>query len=104
MEGQTLRRKLPTLGEVAETAAFLVSDRASAMTGTVANLSGGSIVDEGCKSGRVISSRGCSNSRWGVEGIESLAVVEVPAHLLKVRPKLWHPGLQNGHGPGELQE
>jgi NAD(P)-dependent dehydrogenase (short-subunit alcohol dehydrogenase family) len=45
MEGVTLRRKLPTLAEVANVAAFVASDRASAMTGTVANLSGGSIVD-----------------------------------------------------------
>jgi NAD(P)-dependent dehydrogenase (short-subunit alcohol dehydrogenase family) len=35
----------PTLTEVAETAAFLVSDRASALTGTIVNLSCGSIVD-----------------------------------------------------------
>lgn len=45
MEGLTLRRKLPTLAEVASVAAFMASDRASAMTGTVANLSGGSIAD-----------------------------------------------------------
>ena len=45
MEGQTLRRRLPTLAEVANVAAFVASDRASAMTGTVANLSGGSVVD-----------------------------------------------------------
>jgi NAD(P)-dependent dehydrogenase (short-subunit alcohol dehydrogenase family) len=45
MEGQTLRRQLPTLAEVANVAAFVASDRASAMTGTVANLSGGSVVD-----------------------------------------------------------
>jgi NAD(P)-dependent dehydrogenase (short-subunit alcohol dehydrogenase family) len=45
MEGQTLRRRLPTLAEVANVAAFLASDRASAMTGTVANLSGGAVVD-----------------------------------------------------------
>ena len=45
MERQTLLRRLPTLAEVANVAAFLASDQASAMTGTVANLSGGSIVD-----------------------------------------------------------
>jgi NAD(P)-dependent dehydrogenase (short-subunit alcohol dehydrogenase family) len=45
MEGQTLRKRLPTLAEVADVAAFLASDRASAMTGAVANLSGGSVVD-----------------------------------------------------------
>ena len=41
----TLLRRLPTLSEIAETAAFLASDRAGAMTGTVANLSGGAVVD-----------------------------------------------------------
>jgi NAD(P)-dependent dehydrogenase (short-subunit alcohol dehydrogenase family) len=41
----TLLKRLPTLSEVAETAAFLASDRAGAMTGTVANLSCGALVD-----------------------------------------------------------
>ncbi|WP_159620729.1 SDR family NAD(P)-dependent oxidoreductase [Ruania rhizosphaerae] len=41
----TLLQRLPTLAEVAETAAFLASDRAGAMTGTVANLSAGALVD-----------------------------------------------------------
>jgi NAD(P)-dependent dehydrogenase (short-subunit alcohol dehydrogenase family) len=41
----TLLKRLPTLAEIAETAAFLASDRAGAMTGTVANLSGGAVVD-----------------------------------------------------------
>lgn len=45
MEGMTLRKRLPTLAEVANVAAFIASDQASAMTGTVANLSGGSFVD-----------------------------------------------------------
>ena len=45
MESMTVRRQLPTLAEVADVAAFIASDRASAMTGTVANLSGGTIVD-----------------------------------------------------------
>jgi NAD(P)-dependent dehydrogenase (short-subunit alcohol dehydrogenase family) len=45
MEGQTLLRRLQTLTEVADVAAFLASDQASAMTGTVVNLSGGIIVD-----------------------------------------------------------
>jgi NAD(P)-dependent dehydrogenase (short-subunit alcohol dehydrogenase family) len=45
MEGQTPRRKLQTLAEVANVAAFIASDQASAMTATVANLSSGSIVD-----------------------------------------------------------
>jgi NAD(P)-dependent dehydrogenase (short-subunit alcohol dehydrogenase family) len=45
MEANTLRKKLPTLTEVANVAAFIASDQASAMTGTVANMSGGSIVD-----------------------------------------------------------
>jgi NAD(P)-dependent dehydrogenase (short-subunit alcohol dehydrogenase family) len=41
----TLLKRLPTLAEVAETVAFLASDRAGAMTGTVANLSCGALVD-----------------------------------------------------------
>lgn len=45
MAQSTMLKRLPTLSEVAETAAFLASDRAGAMTGTVANLSCGSIVD-----------------------------------------------------------
>jgi NAD(P)-dependent dehydrogenase (short-subunit alcohol dehydrogenase family) len=40
-----LLKRLPTLAEVAETAAFLASDRGGAMTGTVANLTGGALVD-----------------------------------------------------------
>ena len=45
MAQSTMLKRLPTLSEVAETAAFLASDRAGAMTGTVANLSCGSVVD-----------------------------------------------------------
>jgi NAD(P)-dependent dehydrogenase (short-subunit alcohol dehydrogenase family) len=41
----TLLKRLPTLSELAETAAFLASDRAGAMTGTVVNLSAGALVD-----------------------------------------------------------
>ena len=41
----TLLKRLPTLEEVAETAAFLASDRAAIMTGAVVNLSGGALVD-----------------------------------------------------------
>ncbi len=41
----TLLKPLPTLAEVVETAAFLASDRAGAMTGTVVNLSAGALVD-----------------------------------------------------------
>lgn len=45
MEGGTLLGRMPTLSEVANTTAFVASDRASAMTGTVTNLSCGSVVD-----------------------------------------------------------
>ncbi|WP_454042421.1 SDR family NAD(P)-dependent oxidoreductase [Cellulosimicrobium sp. Marseille-Q8652] len=45
MAAGTLLQRLPTLEEVAETAAFLASDRAGAMTGTVVNLTGGALVD-----------------------------------------------------------
>jgi 3-oxoacyl-[acyl-carrier protein] reductase len=41
----TLLGRLPTLEEVANVAAFLASDRASAMTGAIANLTCGSLVD-----------------------------------------------------------
>ncbi len=44
-ESMTLLRRLPTLAEVANVAAFIASDQASAMTATVANLSCGSLVD-----------------------------------------------------------
>ena len=45
LEQTTLLKRLPTLTEVADTAAFLASDRAGAMTATVANLSAGAITD-----------------------------------------------------------
>ena len=45
LERGTLLKRLPTLAEVADTAAFIASDRAGAMTATVANLSAGSITD-----------------------------------------------------------
>ena len=44
-ENMTHVRRLTTLDELADTAAFLASPRASAMTGTVVNLSGGAVVD-----------------------------------------------------------
>ena len=45
MESITLLKRLPKLSEVANVAAFMASDQASAMTGTVVNLSCGSVVD-----------------------------------------------------------
>jgi 3-oxoacyl-[acyl-carrier protein] reductase len=45
MENGTVLGRLPTLDEVANAAVFMVSDRASAMTGTSANLTCGSIMD-----------------------------------------------------------
>lgn len=45
VEGMTHRRRSTTLQELANAAVFVASDRASAMTGTVANLTGGIIVD-----------------------------------------------------------
>ena len=41
----TMLKRLPTLADIAETAAFLASDRASLMTGTVANVTGGAAMD-----------------------------------------------------------
>jgi NAD(P)-dependent dehydrogenase (short-subunit alcohol dehydrogenase family) len=45
LEQATVLGRLPTLAEVAGTAAFVASDRAGAMTATVVNLSAGSFVD-----------------------------------------------------------
>jgi NAD(P)-dependent dehydrogenase (short-subunit alcohol dehydrogenase family) len=45
VEQSTLLKRLPSLAEVADTAAFVASDRAGAMTATVVNLSAGSITD-----------------------------------------------------------
>ena len=45
VEGMTHRRRSTTLLELANVAAFIASDRATAMTGTVANLTGGITVD-----------------------------------------------------------
>jgi 3-oxoacyl-[acyl-carrier protein] reductase len=45
MEDGTALGRLPTLGEVANAAVFMVSDRASAITGTIANLTCSSIMD-----------------------------------------------------------
>lgn len=41
----TMLKRLPTLEEVAETAAFVASDRAGAMTGAVVNLTCGGVID-----------------------------------------------------------
>ena len=45
LEQGTLLKRLPTLAEVADTAAFMASDGAGAMTATIVNLSAGSITD-----------------------------------------------------------
>ncbi len=45
VENMTLLKRLPTLADVANTAAFLASDNAAAMTGAVANLTCGMSVD-----------------------------------------------------------
>ncbi len=42
---RTLSRRLPTLQELAEVAALVTSDRASAMEGTLVNMSLGDIPD-----------------------------------------------------------
>lgn len=43
MADRTLRKRLPTVAEIADVAAFVASDRAAAITGTVANLTGGMV-------------------------------------------------------------
>ena len=45
LEQSTALERLPTLAEVADTAAFVASDGAGAMTATVINLSAGGITD-----------------------------------------------------------
>ena len=45
MEQGSALRRLPTLRELADAAVMMASDRASAMTGTIANLTCGSIMD-----------------------------------------------------------
>ena len=45
MENRTALGRLPTLEEVANAAVFMASDRASAMTGAIANLTCGSMMD-----------------------------------------------------------
>jgi NAD(P)-dependent dehydrogenase (short-subunit alcohol dehydrogenase family) len=45
VENLSHRKRSSTLAEVADTAAFLVSDKGSGITGTVINLTGGMIVD-----------------------------------------------------------
>lgn len=45
LEGASLLRRVTTLADLANAAAFLASDRASAMTATVANLTSGTVVD-----------------------------------------------------------
>jgi NAD(P)-dependent dehydrogenase (short-subunit alcohol dehydrogenase family) len=45
MDGMTHRKRAGTLAEVANLAAFLASDQASIMTGTIVNMTGGSAPD-----------------------------------------------------------
>jgi hypothetical protein len=45
LAGGTLLGRLPVLDEVAEYLAFAASDRAGSMTGAIANLSAGMLVD-----------------------------------------------------------
>ena len=45
--GGTLLKRLPTLAEVANTAAFMASDRAGAITGAVTNLTCGGLLEAG---------------------------------------------------------
>jgi len=45
IESMTHLKRLTTLAELANVAVFMASDQASAITGTVANLSGGTIID-----------------------------------------------------------
>jgi NAD(P)-dependent dehydrogenase (short-subunit alcohol dehydrogenase family) len=45
MVSRTLRRRLATVAEIADVATFLASDRAAGMTGAIANVTGGLVID-----------------------------------------------------------
>ncbi|MEU6431048.1 SDR family oxidoreductase [Microbispora sp. NPDC046973] len=45
MVDRTLRKQLPSVAEIADVAVFVASDRASAITGAIANLTSGMVVD-----------------------------------------------------------
>lgn len=45
MTGLTVRKQLPTVAEIVNVATFVASDRSSAITGAIANLTGGLVVD-----------------------------------------------------------
>jgi 3-oxoacyl-[acyl-carrier protein] reductase len=45
VEGETLLRRMPRVAEVADVAALMASDHASALTGTIVNVSCGAVVD-----------------------------------------------------------
>jgi NAD(P)-dependent dehydrogenase (short-subunit alcohol dehydrogenase family) len=45
MAARTLRGQLPTVAEIASVATFLASDRAAGVTGAIANVTGGLVVD-----------------------------------------------------------
>lgn len=45
MVDRTLRKRLPTVAEIADVAVFVASDRAGAITGAIANLTGGMVID-----------------------------------------------------------
>jgi 3-oxoacyl-[acyl-carrier protein] reductase len=45
VDGRTLLRRLPRLAEVADAAALLASNRASAMTAAIANVTCGALID-----------------------------------------------------------
>jgi enoyl-[acyl-carrier-protein] reductase (NADH) len=50
LRARSLLGRVTTLADVGNTAAFLASDRAGATTGTVANLTSGTVVDKGRQS------------------------------------------------------
>jgi len=45
MASLTMRKRLPTVAEIADVAVMVASDRAAAMTGAIANLTGGLVAD-----------------------------------------------------------
>ena len=71
LEGRTLLRRLPTLAEVANMAAFMASDQAGAMTGTVVNLTCGSIPSSRASPAQRTWGRAVEPSPWRLIGLVS---------------------------------
>jgi hypothetical protein len=92
MENGTVLARLPTLDEVANAAVFMASDRASAVTGTIANLTCGSITLSRRSRRKRPSRPRCSSSA------RSAGSTNPPGRtrLLFLRPSMTSPGSRAG--------